>query len=1232
LIRQIHTEVPGWHVVASVREFDLRFGVEYRELFTGKPVHAEFQSPDFPKVKHLFVRRLSEEELQQVFSISQIIADVYYRATESLCDLLRNPFNLFLLANILSTGGDVEDFSDTTTQVELLDRYWSHRVIGSNSKYVERERLIRFATEEMVEKRVFFVPFQTIAAHGEESLDRLLHDGVLVPLNARGDDIKSVAFSHHMLFDYAVARLILESGQAADLVERLTASDDRALLLAPAATIVFRMLWQDKDKGRTLFWEKAFNVAGAEGAGAFCRMLPARVAAELTQHLEDFAPVMTCLRNMDCKNRTVALFLVRHCLGALASGIISDQRIMGPTAVQWCRIVRELSEAAIADVGGMLKPVIAQCIETPDRLTLDQKKDLGMAARRLLTFYGGEKYDEGAVIIGIQAVSRTFESEPNLARNALAFLLTHDHVNKYGHRELFWIAQEFDYLISCPPDGIEILSALYRAAYCTPLPSRDEQTKMGNSRILGLISNKRQDFEMARHLLEKRFAHFVETQPAMATEALIDAMACYIRYEHQLDKECLEFSFGDIVAHYQRDWSCTWMNRRGGDGNALLQGFVEGFSKVALAERKHDIDEVIRIIALKNSLACIWSSLIMVGSANPDRVGCRLVPLLSSPLVLAGFDTRKASADLLKVLHPLLTSDEKQSIENAILLTDRGETQRILLGCLEGVNIVSKKARNKLTKFKEEGPLPANREPFSIESGWVEKEDDWWLKEQGVDVLAEGNAILNQAIKAVEELKPSEGNQDLECEHLAKRWGTVSDLYQILLKRVDAPEALRMKGWDALSEVARKAAEACDTAAALNRLPGIDEIVFGALQDTLWPLPKADPEQEISFARFPSWSSPSPRISGAAALMALVRAKREPNSDYASAIKKLIKDPVPAVRYQILSRINMLFKADPVLMWHICERAFNEERNDGVLSSFLNALSRIIRPRPEWITSKLLSLGQSVIMDDAESKNRLGEIYVQLFLRLWLVYDQKEAGKQIFTWVKNPVNKATYVSTILSSLRGAILQGDPERPDPTDEKIRLRSIDMIQTIVMETVPVFANLARRPYLNESDGKIVESALRILDGAAREIYYGSGAYDTRQPQNNNIEKLVPTDKSRQRFLKEMKQTLEALADVAHPSITHHLLQTLEAYIPTEPVLVFRLVIRTLVAGGSTGGYHFEKLGTDLFVRMVKRYLADYRYVLTQQTDCREGLMKALDFFVDVGWPEARQLVYDLPEMLR
>jgi hypothetical protein len=72
--------------------------------------------------------------------------------------------------------------------------------------------------------------------------------------------------------------------------------------------------------------------------------------------------------------------------------------------------------------------------------------------------------------------------------------------------------------------------------------------------------------------------------------------------------------------------------------------------------------------------------------------------------------------------------------------------------------------------------------------------------------------------------------------------------------------------------------------------------------------------------------------------------------------------------------------------------------------------------------------------------------------------------------------------------------------------------------------------------------------------------------------------------------------------------------------------------VIAAGAKAGYQYESLAADLMVRLVERYLADYRPLLRQSDECRRRLVDILDTFVSAGWPSARRLSYRLEDIFR
>src|ERR1700732_60322 len=80
---------------------------------------------------------------------------------------------------------------------------------------------------------------------GSSAFSQLLSNHVLSewqPSRESAPDRSMVMYAHHVLFDYASARLILR-GDPASLVMRLTHNPDLAIVIRPSFLYHFRYLW-----------------------------------------------------------------------------------------------------------------------------------------------------------------------------------------------------------------------------------------------------------------------------------------------------------------------------------------------------------------------------------------------------------------------------------------------------------------------------------------------------------------------------------------------------------------------------------------------------------------------------------------------------------------------------------------------------------------------------------------------------------------------------------------------------------------------------------------------------------------------------------------------------------------------------------------------------------------------------------------------------------------------------
>src|SRR5207248_1353803 len=130
----------------------------------------------------------------------------------------------------------------------------------------------------------------------------------------------------------------------------------------------------------------------------------------------------------------------------------------------------------------------------------------------------------------------------------------------------------------------------------------------------------------------------------------------------------------------------------------------------------------------------------------------------------------------------------------------------------------------------------------------------------------------------------------------------------------------------------------------------------------------------------------------------------------------------------------------------------------------------------------------------------------------------------------------------------------------------------------------------------------------------LYFASGALKNANPAGTFLSPDV--------FYEHARPILAQLAGIGHPHTAHQILDTLKHFISTDQSGVL-LLAAEVVRTGSKYGYQYEGLAERLIVDMVERYLAEYRPILRERTECHTALMDILDVFVRVGWPRAHLL---------
>jgi hypothetical protein len=231
------------------------------------------------------------------------------------------------------------------------------------------------------------------------------------------------------------------------------------------------------------------------------------------------------------------------------------------------------------------------------------------------------------------------------------------------------------------------------------------------------------------------------------------------------------------------------------------------------------------------------------------------------------------------------------------------------------------------------------------------------------------------------------------------------------------------------------------------------------------------------------------------------------------------------------------------------------------------------------------------------------------------------SGQLLDTYIAAPIINAELLSQLQFNLRDQLTHGAVPAAQPGDDAIRRRALEVFLRIIQSVKGQLREFERlhsdTPFgaWPEAERENVKRVVRVLDHAAKELYFASGAYDNRRQTRRPGQEDLTTDQ-RRRFFEESGPILDALSDSGQPSIAHHLLQTLESFVSFDPRAVF-LSARNVVRAGVSGGYQFEQMAADLVVRLVERYLAEYRELLQDDPECRQALIELLDTFVRAGY---------------
>ena len=1249
LIQRAIQELEGqWNVVVTVRTYDAEKSQELLDLF------GDLDNTDLIQYhstgilcRHFTILPLNEEEIRQAFDQVDSLKSLYNKGAKDFRQLLANPFNLWLLEKILKTSQKDLDLSHIHSEVQLLGEFWVRRVESENNED-QRLLVLRRIARRMVDKRLLTVERDKIyedidldKSARQKAWDNLLSDEILAKVSSTG---QRIAFSHNILFDYAISVLLIED-EPQQLEDFVHEDPSRSLFLRPSFTYFFTRLWYDNDAPEK-FWRAFWHILPSDQSlhlRLFARLIPTSVIANEARSIDQLKPLLERLRN----GGEFADEAMTHLLQSLRTLQIGHDTL-------WCNFFDQVSAHLHPKFAGDLATLTSEMLE---RAIKNEEEAVinacGRVGRRLLEWIWQEREmneDDWYNRLGgyqiVPLVAKTYGTNVEESRALLEKVLDLTQEDDFPIEFLTRLTEHIDKIWGRDPEFVGLIYHVVFAHYETS----DELRTKGSS-ILGFGSTRRQDYRMCQYLLIEHFPNFLQAESLYATQAVIQSLNHFVIDLHTRRNLQEGVAFEDLVKTFNFRGNFAyfvghsgvniWEEQEYADEPVEMADALFEFIAELAMQANPLLDSLLDIFRDHVRAAFFWKRLLKTAAQFPGIFALNLFELCIARPIQMGNDVLYELCTFLEVAAVEFTPEQRLQIEQSILGLPKegGENREFLEGRRNRLlaqiprNLLITDAAKEIWKEIEQGDgVPDDRPLISVSPiSWSEPDtDEEWLQKQDVDTTTPENQKLQRFFEPLDKFNsewlndvPTESSTELILPALEKGYATIT-------KHAAADKEVIDLLWRKLTACVAILARVADNP---------DEHLFTLCRRVLLhgakhELPRPNPILGDQSESLPYYS-PYPRHEAARGLLRLTFHQSE--AEILDAIEKLASDPVPSVRMVTAMELYMVYFTTPERFWRIVDDRATHETNQ-VVQKYLYATLIQVVAREEENEEKTTRVMDKLLKRTPPPTKRLKPEDPFTALLMWLAIDRENswALKAIEdTFFKDPIRFANPLKhAVFRVMEDYVVPKNLETPEGYERAKRaIAWLSRVITVVSGRIEELCTILKE-YRNEEVNQQLHDVYEVIDQVIRHLC-SEIARDRGESEEEAEE--IP-DELRCRFYSEVKPLMEKVIDFAlnpengvmFAGTAHYFMQLLTSFLSCNPKEVLHLA-EGVVRSSERFGYSLDSLAVEDVVNLVEIVLADHRDEVRDGQGL-EDLLNLLDIFAKTGWPEALRLVWRLDEVFR
>lgn len=1238
LIRRAIKELVKWNVVVTVRTYDAMKSRELLDLF-GSPDDVGYQTEGI-LCRHFTIPPFNEDEILEAFHQIGCPKSIYNDGSQDFKNILANSFNLWLLEKILNSPNDVPDFSQIHSEVQLLDMFWQRRVEDESSEHV-----LHRISHRMVKECSLTIKIDKI--YDDVELDKpvsktvwnkLQSDEILAKVSSTR---QRIAFSHNILFDYAISVLLIED-EPQKLEEFITEDPSRPLFLRPSLTYFFTRLWYYNLES---FWSAFWHILSSNQSvhlRLVARLIPTSVIANEAREIVQLKQLLEKLQNSEVNAEEAIVRLLQSLL------TLNIKRVD-----PWIYFFDEASQYLHKNFAWDLTKLTSDILAD----TTDEKvvEICGSIGRRILQWVWDVKktsdndwYNRLGGRMAVPLVAKTYHTNVEESRALLEKVLELTNKENFPLSFLTWLTENVDNIWSSDPNFV---ANTYRTVF-GHIETSKEKRNMGGY-VLPMTSFRAQDYSMCQYRLVKHFPDFLRTKPLDAAQAAIQSLNVFIVRENvirflragaTLDDIVETFNFRGTSAYFIEDNSHIWDARESSDEPIKMAETIFEFMKELATSEESDtiLESLLDVFRDNVVVAFFWKKLLLTGSQFPKVFASKLFDLcIAKPIQLhpeCFYELRQFLESASSEFNPKQRLRIEESILEYPIDINRDEEHRNLLERQRNKLLAqipldllqTKRAKEIRQDMKRKDIVYENRPLVSFHTGSESVTEEMLLKEKGIDTdKHENQALLNLSKPLVQ--FSSDWRNSSPSNEAAKL--IIPQLQEAYAAKNSTHAEKKL-----INSLFHKIAEC---AAILGRIADkLDNESFIFCRSVLLeaanheePIPAPGNDEQFDF---PGYSS-QPRHYAVEGLLRI--ASYKPDPEILSIMEKLADDPVPSVRMLAAMYLSNLYSKEPDRFWQIINNRADIERNPIIQECLYSALTNVIRPTKEN-DEKTARVMAKMLEYNPLPQQKMGTVdpFSFLIIGLAIVRQNQWALTTINEkFLKEPIRYANLLTRFVKQIiKGYI---DPKHSQNSDFQENLkRSIILLEKIVTVTIPAITESSSK--IREQKTEEVEQELRntyaILDEIITRLYFsvvykkGSNTENNAKGTNNDVLSLIFNGVN-----PLMQQIIDFALDkengLMFAPTAHYFMQLLKSFLSCDPKGVLHLA-ESVASSSERFGYTLDSIAVMDIVQLVEIVLADYRHVVRDDEECMEDLLNLLDLFAKTGWTDALNLVWRLDEVFR